>query len=181
MLARGMNPDDMHLIGKAYTNAGFTSSLLTNGTFVCRSRNGYPKNLRKLTPEQVLSATNAKSELDLAKERIAELEAEVERLKDGGLIYEAVNTTNDELHYPLGLFESAERLRALLISACPSESITDDAQEQEIIEIQVRSKNGWDQNRNAIFEIKRTEIYFDEADEYVWESEIIKELPNEKV
>lgn len=33
---------------------------------------------RRLTPEQVLSATNAKSELDLAKERIAELEEAIE-------------------------------------------------------------------------------------------------------
>ena len=84
-------------------NSGF---LLIDYDNCLRINTHEPIRGRKLTPEQVLSATNAKSELDLAKERNAELEGEIEEFRrslDGKAII-----TTEQLHEYSKLKEASQ-------------------------------------------------------------------------
>jgi hypothetical protein len=87
-------------------------------------------------------------------------------------VYEVVDSSSDEMYYPLGVFLSqAEAHRAIQSRSRTDRAISwvadDSDSDFECIRIKKR-KVGWSESGAMVSEIKREQYYDEENDEYKW-------------
>ena len=95
-------------------------------------------------------------------------------------IYEIVDATDDEIYYPIGMFEDLDFCKEMLKDACPHQAISDRQDQSETIEIRRHKINSWGEQGACVFSVYREATYLEEFEEDVWKSEITKDIKLEK-
>ena len=83
-------------------------------------------------------------------------------------IFEIIDSTNDEMFFPLGVFNTFEEAKEKITNYQKDESIGEDPyDEYEKIEI-VEREFGWSGHGKKVFTLERKMVYDEKDDEYYW-------------
>lgn len=85
-------------------------------------------------------------------------------------VYELCNTTDDEMYFPLGMFESLEKVKECIdYHDKIAMALSEDAEEYEELSVFER-KFGLTEHGKKVLVINREEYYEEESDEYKWKT-----------
>lgn len=83
-------------------------------------------------------------------------------------VYELCDTTDDEMYFPLGIYESLESVKKVIANYDElSIALSDNAEEYEEISVFERLF-GMTEHGKKVMTINREEYYNEELDEYEW-------------
>ena len=83
-------------------------------------------------------------------------------------VYEICDTTDDEMYFPLGIFETREKALAEINKADEvKEKISEHSDDNETITVYKRVF-GWTELGTPVVTIKRERYYDEKADDYYW-------------
>ena len=85
------------------------------------------------------------------------------------VIYEVIDSTNDEMYFTLGIFVSLDDLKDRLITFDKNSAISDSGPNEDVEVIEVKERKiGWGEHGKTVFTITREYEYCEKDDSDSW-------------
>ena len=85
-------------------------------------------------------------------------------------MFEIIDTTNEEMYFHMGMFETLEEAKKELLEAAnQNDPLTDYGNEEDREEISIRVHElGWGSESNIVFTLRREKRYNEKTDDEEW-------------